>query len=225
MALPPLPFWFVSDNAGSMLPRCWGPFEEAALACLSGMYTIGGRPTLFDVWGNVWPQVDVEASVVSVREPSRVFADLNLFVGDIDDLRDVPRLQRLNIAAVVYVCGDILTNKDYSFLPQKLGHAQIEHMLLSVEDACDFAIIPMVECAQDFIANVLAQQNGGVLVCGHRDCNRSGAVCAIYLVRELGMNLTFAVEWLRAVRPTALRNPLCLQQLIVYCRIRGYSLL
>ena len=148
-----------------------------------------------------------------------------MFTGDIDDACNVEKLKSFNITAVVNVCSERVSQRHYWSLPGKLADVGIEQLILSAQDGLDFDIIPVVERAQGFINSVLTQKSGRVRGYCYGGVNRSGAVCAAYLARELHMPLSDAVGKLRKVRGTVLTNKQFVRQLVLYCSAQGFPLL
>ena len=96
--------------------------------------------------------------------------------------------------------------------------------MLRAEDSRNFDIIPVAELASVFIKSVLSQEKGGVLVHCYGGVNRSGAVCAAFLVKELAIPFCETVQLLRSVRGTVLTNPSFVWQLVQHCTRTGAKL-
>ena len=196
----------------------WSRTESAAFE------RILGSPVSFSVLGQSLQESRTTVEVNSWRTPARVLVDVNLFVGDMEHAKNVWMLRRHRIAAVVNVSTKRLLDDRYRSTPRKLVEAGIAQLLLHAEDGWDFDIILVMERAMGFIWRVLEKSNGGVLVCCDSGMNRSGAVCTGYLTQRLHMPLCMAIEQLRNVKRSALRNPEFIKQLILYCSAHGLPL-
>lgn len=142
-------------------------------------------------------------STPPVEQPAEV--QPGLYLGDLDDAFDLPRLAGLGIGGVLCLCMERL-GRERPLLGDRLGNAGIDFQALPAEDNRDFDIVgKTLPRAFDFIST---QQRQGcrVLVCCYGGINRSAAVVVGFLALQQGMRLVEAVEMAMQQRGTILTN-------------------
>ena len=128
-----------------------------------------------------------------------------LFVGDLDDVKNVSRLCELGIGFVLNLCPENLYG-EYAELPALLALNGIKQLTWPAEDFWNFDIVDMVvkQGACDFIE--MGLRSAGVLVNCWGGVNRSAAVAVAFLVLKKNISLVGAVREAMTQRGTVLTN-------------------
>ena len=122
-----------------------------------------------------------------------------VFLGSVGAAKNRDGLRALGVTHVLTVCEGLPRN---GFYPDDFTYATC-----AVRDAPDADIGAHFDFCFDFIRDALARADGGgVLVHCFRGKSRSATICAMYVMRALGMSYDEAMTAVRAVRPTAAPN-------------------
>ena len=168
------------------------------------------RPA-FKVWRGGRREDSGEAAgkslALPVPQPAQIapFAEPGLFVGDLDDVKNVPLLRELGIGFILNLCPEHL-NGEYADLPAQLAQDGIKQLTWPAEDSWNFDIVDKVvnQGACDFIE--MGLRSAGVLVNCWGGVNRSACVAVAYLVLRKQLCLVGAVKQAMAQRGTVLTN-------------------
>ena len=120
-----------------------------------------------------------------------------VFLGSVGAAKNRDRLRALGVTHVLTVCEGLPRG---GFYPDDFTHATC-----AVRDAPDADISAHFDFCFDFIRDALAR-GGGVLVHCFQGKSRSATICAMYMMRALGMSYDEAISTIRAARPTAAPN-------------------
>ena len=158
-------------------------------------------------------------------QPARVFRDLPLYIGDMDDAADVIRLQELEIGCVVNLCAQQMSGS-YQQLPLQLAQAGIHQHILVADDSRNFDILDIACRTFPIIDDALktGTGNNGVLVHCWGGVNRSGAIVVAFLAQCRGVPLSAAIDHTMKARGTVLTNQSFVKQLVRYCFKKGLNL-
>lgn len=122
-----------------------------------------------------------------------------VFLGSVGAAKNRDGLRALGVTHVLTVCEGLPRR---GFYPDDFTYATC-----AVRDAPDADIGAHFDFCFDFIRDALARADGGgVLVHCFRGKSRSATICAMYMMRELGMSYDEAIATIRAARPTAAPN-------------------
>lgn len=122
-----------------------------------------------------------------------------VFLGSVGAAKNRDGLRALGVTHVLTVCEGLPRN---GFYPDDFTYATC-----AVRDAPDADIGAHFDFCFDFIRDALARADGGgVLVHCFRGKSRSATICAMYMMRALGISYDEAMTAVRAVRPTAAPN-------------------
>ena len=122
-----------------------------------------------------------------------------VFLGSVGAAKNRDGLRALGVTHVLTVCEGLPRG---GFYPDDFTHATG-----AVRDAPDADIGAHFDFCFDFIRDALARADGGgVLVHCFRGKSRSATICAMYMMRALGMSYDEAIATIRAARPTAAPN-------------------
>ena len=209
------------DNATEELEACrWCIDTEAALSAseIEMMKALASINARFSIWDrrrrNQFGTV-IKLKNPPVPQPAKICSSIELYVGDMDDVADIERLQFLNIKSVLTLCPECLTGV-YMDVPARLCSAGIVQMCFPAVDSKDFDIVRKVirAGAANFIDNRL--RYGGVLVHCWGGVNRSTAVAVAYVMKATQMSLTTVVNDAMNTRGTVLTNYLFRILLVKY---------
>ena len=183
----------------------------------------------FSVWNYVRRGDSIEAVERNLGvepQPAKVFPELQLFIGDIEDAANVQRLCELGIGCVVNLCPDALCQPEYLHLTSALSRAGIHQHLLVAEDRRNFDILAIAEHAYGAIHAALnsGSENNGVLIHCWGGVNRSAAVLVAYLVGKCGVPLFAAVDRVMRTRGRILTNQSFRTQLVRFCFKHGLNM-
>lgn len=211
----------------------WCESEAATLSQeeVAALQKLDRIPAAFEVWC-YGRREDAEARGVvtknstPVPQPARLLPRLRLFLGDLDDAKDVDNLKKLGIGCVINLCADkVASSRRYQDVPGRLARAQIHHHILVAEDARHFKILPVVQVAFGIINAALAQEtNNGVLVHCWGGVNRSAACVVAFLTTQYKVPLYAAVAESMKQRGTILTNQSFRAQLVRFCFQQGLDL-
>ena len=160
----------------------------------------------FSIWGN-GRREDSDGYLVEeppVEQPGEVIP--GLFLGDLDDANDIPKLKKRRIKAVLNLCPERIDGW-YSGLPERLRSEGVAHLPLPAQDMRGFDMCTeVIPQGCKFIDNYLVEGGGGVLVNCWGGVNRSTTVLVAYLVLQKGQSLQDAVTAATNVRGKVLTN-------------------
>ena len=122
-----------------------------------------------------------------------------VFPGSVGAAKNRGGLRALGVTHVLTVCEGLPRN---GFYPDDFAYATC-----AVRDAPDADIGAHFDFCFDFIRDALARADGGgVLVHCFRGKSRSATICAMYMMRALGISYDEAMTAVRAVRPAEAPN-------------------
>ena len=134
----------------------------------------------------------------SVKNDSRaVEVTKGVYIGSVGAAKNVEALRELGVTHVLTACGGMPRE---GFYPD-----DFEYATCAVDDKPDAAIDEHFDRCFDFIRDALAR-DGKVLVHCFQGKSRSATICAMYMMRALGMDLDEAMTAIREVRPCAQPN-------------------
>lgn len=140
------------------------------------------------------------------QQPAEVWP--NVFIGDLDDCKDMQHLDDLGVGFVIILCPEQLSWRPYDTLAQNL-HAKwgIRSMSWCAEDNSyyDFTNKVIFDGALDVMKRELNSATK-VLVCCWGGVNRSACLVIGFLVFHLGIPLVTAMHWVTQLRGTVLTN-------------------
>lgn len=128
------------------------------------------------------------ASQLTSRNPS-------IFIGNLQDARDIVMLSKLGITHVLTVAGLHVYDETPAF---------IKHFVVNIADHPSSNILEILPTCQNFIEGCL-QNEGVILIHCASGISRSVTVCAMYLMCKYEINGTDALSIIRESRPYA--NP------------------
>lgn len=222
------------DAEQNGLARCtWCEREATTLSQeeVAALQKLDQIEPAFEVWC-YGRREDAEARGVvtknrtPVPQPARLLPGLPLYLGDLDDAKDVDNLKKLGIGCVINLCADkVASSRQYRDVPGRLAEAKIHHHILVAEDARHFKILPVVQMAFGIINATLAQEaNNGVLVHCWGGVNRSAACVVAFLVTQYKVPLYAAVAQSMKQRGSILTNQSFRAQLVRFCFQQGLDL-
>ena len=148
-----------------------------------------------------------KCSQIPVLQPAEICQSSapGLFVGDLDDVKNVARLRELGIGFVLNLCPERLIGQ-YADVSLRLTEAGIKQLTWPAEDSRDFDIVHRVakQGACDFIE--VGLRTAGVLVNCWGGVNRSASVAIAFLVMKKSIALVDAVKSAMSQRGTVLTN-------------------
>ena len=134
----------------------------------------------------------------SVKNDSRaVEVTRGVYIGSVGAAKNADALRALGVTHVLTACGGMPRE---GFYPD-----DFEYATCAVDDKPDAAIEEHFDRCFDFIRDALAR-DGKVLVHCFQGKSRSATICAMYMMRALGMDLDEAMTAIREVRPCAQPN-------------------
>ena len=134
----------------------------------------------------------------SVKNDSRaVEVTRGVYIGSVGAAKNANALRALGVTHVLTACGGMPRE---GFYPD-----DFEYATCAVDDKPDAAIEEHFDRCFDFIRDALAR-DGKVLVHCFQGKSRSATICAMYMMRALGMDLDEAMTAIREVRPCAQPN-------------------
>ncbi|OUS48332.1 protein-tyrosine phosphatase-like protein [Ostreococcus tauri] len=135
----------------------------------------------------------------SVREDATaVEVTEGVYVGSVGAARNARELRRMGVTHVLAVCDGAPAFSDDE------GNGFIR-ATRAVKDSPEAPIEETFDFCYDFIRDARAS-GGRVLVHCFQGKSRSATICAMYMMRSLGMSYDEALEKIRAVRPCARPN-------------------
>ena len=191
---------------------CAAKAEDLDSEALLALQEINDIPPAFTLWSHGRREDSGECaqkfSNPPISQPAEIFrgfAEPGLFVGDLDDVRDIPRLRDLGIGFVLNLCPERLTGL-YSDVATRLAEAGIKQLTWPAQDQWDFDIVQNVakKGACDFIE--MGLRSAGVLVNCWGGINRSTTVALAFLVMKRDIVLVDAVKIAMSQRGTVLTN-------------------
>ena len=142
----------------------------------------------------------------------------HMYIGSLINAEDEVLLKRLGITHVLNCAGTRRFDLDKSPYPKDVGVK--EYRMIPAEDFEDYDIVQHFSTAFAFIDRC-RHKGGKCLVHCNLGVNRSGAVCAGYLMMSEGKSLLQVIEHLKDVRSVILTNRGFRYQLINYARMRN----
>ena len=143
----------------------------------------------------------------------------NLYIGNQKNADDIAGLKRLDITYVLNCAGS--RRLDFKRVPYPRCARVDAYLAIPAEDRVDYDIMQhfievfgFIDKARRRGANVLVHCNLGI--------NRSGVICAAYLMANQHMYLLEVIKLLKAKRSVVLWNKGFRLQLIKFARSRGY---
>lgn len=144
---------------------------------------------------------------IPVTQPAQIVPSSapGLFVGDLDDVKNVTRLCELGIGFVLNLCPERLVGH-YADVSIQLAEAGIIQLTWPAEDTTEFDIVSHVakRGACDFIE--VGLRSAGVLVNCWGGVNRSASVALSFLVMKKKIGLVEAIRSSMSQRGTILTN-------------------
>ncbi len=139
-----------------------------------------------------------------------------LYIGGYYDAKDARRLHRLGITHVL----NCAAGRSLPQSPYKEDSGIIAYEQFRADDDEDYDILKHFITAQTFIDNC-KKQGGKCLV--HCVCgvNRSGAICAAYIMADTNMDLLTTIRHMRRRKVCVLYNEGFQKQLVIFARQRG----
>ena len=128
----------------------------------------------------------------------------NLWLGNYKAAYDKNFLKKYNIKYIVSIMDNFNNNYRYD---------NIAYLFIPVtdEDVCKLNMIDIFNITTNFISNGL-NKNKGVLVHCKQGHHRSASIIAAFLFKHLNMNYTKVINYIRAIRPYALRRNTCISK-------------
>jgi len=142
----------------------------------------------------------------------------HIFIGNQDNAEDYDLLPALGITHVLNCAGTRTFDLTKSRYPPKLGITGF--LMLPAEDFDEFDIMQFFSDAIAFLDKAKAS-GGKALVHCNLGVNRSGAICAAYLMVSQRKPLLKVITEMKAKRPVVLCNVGFRRQLLKYARARG----
>lgn len=217
--------YFLEGASASRLLSCceWCAEEAEGLHSseVSALNKLEKIKPYFSIWshGRREDSSELVKHRVIEAQPARIFPGLQLFIGDIDDAANVPRLRKLGIGSVVILCVERMIESGYIRVVSDLAGAGIHQHLLYASDGPKCDIMAVADHAYGAIRAGLetSSDNNGVLICCWGGVNRSAAVLVAYLVFKCGVPLFAAVDSVMRKRGTILTNQSFRKQLVRFC--------
>lgn len=141
-----------------------------------------------------------------------------LYIGSQRNADDITTLQRIGITHVLNCAGT--RRFDFSRSPYGPDSGIKDYLMIPAEDHDEFNIMSYFKDAISFI-NKAKYSNGKILVHCNLGVNRSGAICAAYLMMDLQMTLLEVITFLKTKRSVVLYNKSFRRQLYRYARNKG----
>jgi hypothetical protein len=167
-------------------------------------------PMAFKIWSHGRREDSSETTdfhQLPVQQPAEVSPSLapGLFLGDLDDAADIPKLLVLGVSWVFILCPERLTG-NYLQLPLHLSENGIKLVSWPADDSSQFDIVAQVldQGACEIIDVVLLKAR--VLVVCWGGVNRSAAVAIAFLTWKRRLPLLTAVRQTIQNRGTVLTN-------------------
>mmetsp|Transcript_54934 Transcript_54934/g.100364 ORF Transcript_54934/g.100364 Transcript_54934/m.100364 type:complete len:387 (-) Transcript_54934:87-1247(-) len=172
---------------------------------------IDGIPPAFILWSGGRREDSTEGQQKRARLPVPQPAEIlplsapGLFVGDLDDVKNVHRLRELGIGFVLNLCPERLEGH-YADVSIRLAEAGIKQLTWPAQDTWDFDIVTHVakQGACDFIE--VGLRSAGVLVNCWGGVNRNATVALAFLVMKKNIGLVDAIQSTMSQRGTVLTN-------------------
>ena len=172
---------------------------------------IDGIPPAFALWSGGRREDSTEGkqkcAEIPVAQPAEILPSSapGLFVGDLDDVKNVDRLRELGIGFVLNLCPEMLEGH-YADVSIRLAEVGIKQLAWPALDTWDFDIVTLVakQGACDFIE--VGLRSAGVLVNCWGGVNRSASVALAFLVMKKNITLVDAVRSTMSQRGTVLTN-------------------
>jgi hypothetical protein len=142
-----------------------------------------------------------------------------MFIGGYDEANDIPALTRLGITHVLNCAAYTTAPDDLNPYPQFSGVTRYRQF--HADDAHDYEILKLHFDAAKELIDEAKSSGGRCLVHCAIGSNRSGAICAAYLMQVERMNLLSAVQLLKERRGRVLSNNGFRRQLISFAREHG----
>ena len=139
----------------------------------------------------------------------------NMYMGSQKNADDIGMLRRFGITHVLNMAGTRKMN--YIQNPYKPNSGVLHYLMIPAQDYEDYDIARHLPEALAFLDH--AKRNGGkALVHCNMGVNRSGAVCAAYLMADQKMNLLEVTKYLKLKRTFVLVNRGFQKQMVEFAR-------
>lgn len=143
----------------------------------------------------------------------------HLYIGNLKNADNVERLRQNGITHVLNVAGT--RNFDLTRSPYSRSAGIVKYLMIPAEDYSEYNIMYHFQDAFTFL-DKCKTSGGKALVHCNLGINRSGAICAAYLMLDQHMPLLEVASLLKKTRGVVLTNKGFRRQLIRFARARGY---
>ena len=149
-------------------------------------------------------------------EPTQL--STHVFIGNQRNADDLGLLRRLGITHVVNCCGNRKLSLHLNPYPRISGI--FRYIAFAAEDHSDYSILQHLPEVVEFLDHC-KRQGGRALVHCNLGINRSGAICAAYLMLDEKVPLLRICELLKKKRSVVLGNKGFRRQLVKFARAHG----
>ena len=141
-----------------------------------------------------------------------------MFIGNDDNASQEDVLKSRNITHVLNCAGGFYTPRDRREFSESMG---VKYLEFQADDSYVYDMIQHVDAAVKFIDHA-KHSNGVALVHCMMGINRSGFICAAYVMLSENVGVLEAVRRVKMKRPTVLCNDSFCRQLVQLARERGF---